>query len=75
MDVKSVKFKLDMTVLVRYIQHQIASPFVVTELWLAMRNVIMEIRQAASTVQSFLDTNALEKSARNQPALAYVEMV
>ena len=44
-------------------------------LWLAMRNVIMEIKQAAYNVQSFLDTNALEKSARNQPALSHVEMV
>ena len=44
-------------------------------LWLAMRNVIMEIKQAAYNVQSFLDTNALEKSARNQAALSHVEMV
>ena len=75
MDAKIVKFKLDTTVSVRNIQHQIASPFAVMVLWLAMRNVIMEIRQAAYNVQSFLDTNALEKSARNQPALSHVEMV
>ena len=47
----------------------------VMALWLVMRNVIMEIRQAAYNVQSFLDTNALEKSVRNQAALSYVVMV
>ena len=75
MDAQSVKFKLDMPVLARYIQHQIASPFVVTVLWLVINNVIMKIKQDVTNAESFLDTNALEESARNQAALSHVEMV
>ena len=75
MGAKSVKFKLGTPVSVRYIQHQIASPFVVTVLWLVINNVTIKTKQDVTNAESFLDTNVLEELAKNQAALSHVEMV
>ena len=75
MDAKSVRLRLASLASAGWALSRTARPLVVTALWLALRNVTMETKQAASNVQSFLDTNALVESVRNQTALSHVEMV